>query len=318
MRSTTPSVRAPDCWSRFRTIETCCPGLMSLRRRPSFWDPSFFVSICGRMPESGGFRKTVAVAQSALESPDGGKGFELLGRIVLNGPVRRTILAGLTSTEKERIPDFLRALEKSGVRQIALFPTVLEKLEREELYRELEGIPDLRIPHVHLRTDCDEAEMVYLVRTFATEAFNIHPRKSVHAFGPVPNSFAEGVFVENTQDPPEDAELGAVGGICIDYSHLESARRLGWNDYVAAVEAQLRRFPIGCCHIAAIREGDPNAWNGGPDHHNFKQLSDFDYLAGYTWALPPRWLSLELENPLEEQLEAIAYLRERIPGLSAT
>ncbi|MFP4432191.1 MAG: hypothetical protein ACLFPV_13145 [Spirochaetaceae bacterium] len=228
-----------------------------------------------------------------------------------------TILPGLTSTEKDRIPDFLRALRTSGVRQIALFPTVLEKPEREALYGDLEGIPDLRIPHVHLRTDCDQNEMDYLVCTFGTEVFNIHPRKSVHAFGPVPRRFAGSVYVENTQDPPEDTELADLGGICIDYSHLESARRLGWADYVQTVEAQLRRFPIGCCHIAAIREGDPNAWNGGPDHHNFKELSDFDYLAGYTWALPPRWLSLELENPLEEQLEAIAYLRTQISALSA-
>ncbi len=229
-----------------------------------------------------------------------------------------TILPGLTSTEKDRIPGFLRALLNSSVRHIALFPTVLDKPEREALYRELEGIPDLRVPHVHLRTDCDDAEMDYLVRTFGTEVFNIHPRKSVHAFGPVPRRFAGSVYVENTQDPPEDAELADLGGVCVDYSHLESARRLGWGGYVAAVESQLRRFPIGCCHIAAIREGDPNAGNGGPDHHNFKQLSDFDYLAGYTWALPPRWLSLELENSLEDQLRAIAYLRERIPGLSAT
>jgi hypothetical protein len=228
-----------------------------------------------------------------------------------------TILPGLTSTEKERIPAFLRALGESRVRRIALFPTVLDKPEREALYRELEGISDLWIPHVHLRTDCDQAEMDYLVRTFGTEVFNIHPRKSVHDFGTVPPRFSEVTYVENTQAPPEDAELAELGGICIDYSHLESARRLGWGDYVETVEAQLRRFPIGCCHIAAIREGDPNAWNGGPDHHNFKEFSDFDYLAGYTWALPPRWLSLELENPLEEQLQAIAYLRERIPALSA-
>ena len=230
----------------------------------------------------------------------------------------RTILPGLTSTIKDGIPAFVADLQRSSVREIALFPTVLEAAERWELYRELEGIPGLRVPHVHLRTDCDEAEMDYLMRTFGTEVFNIHPAKSVHAFGAVPLRLAGSVYVENTQDPPEDPELAELGGICIDYSHLESARRLGWNDYVATVENQLRRFPIGCCHIAAIREGDPNAWNGGPDHHNFKQLSDFDYLAGYTWALPPRWLSLELENPLEEQLQAIAYLRERIPGLSAT
>ena len=220
-----------------------------------------------------------------------------------------TILPGLTSTQKDRIPAFLSDLRAADVRQIALFPTVLTQAERQELYRELADIPRLWIPHVHLRTDCDEAEMRFLERQFGTELFNIHPRKSIHAFGPLPESRAERIFVENTQDAPEDSELALCGGVCIDYSHLESARRLGWSDYVTTVEGQLRRFPIGCCHIAAIREGEPNSWNGGPDHHKFRQLSDFDYLSKYSWALPARWLSLELENTLPEQLEAADYAR---------
>lgn len=219
-----------------------------------------------------------------------------------------TILPGLTSTIKERIPAFLSDLRTSEVRQIALFPTVLTQGERQELYRELADIPGLHIPHVHLRTDCDEAEIRLLERQFGTELFNIHPRKSIHAFGPLPENHARRIFVENTQDAPEDEELGLCGGVCVDYSHLESARRLGWSGYVATVEGQLRRFPIGCCHIAAIRDEEPNSWNGGPDHHNFRRLSDFDYLVGYRWALPPRWLSLELENSLPEQLKAAEYV----------
>lgn len=220
-----------------------------------------------------------------------------------------TILPGLTSTMKDRIPDFLSDLRGSQVRRIALFPTVLPRQERQELYRELSDIPGLRVPHVHLRTDCDEVEIRFLEEQFGTEVFNIHPRKTVHAFGPIPQSHAGRIFVENTQEVPEDQELTLCGGICIDYSHLESARRMGWSDYVVTVEAQLRRFPIGCCHIAAIREGEPNSWNGGPDHHKFRQLSDFDYLSKYSWALPARWLSLELENTLPEQLEAADYVR---------
>ncbi|HKJ86295.1 MAG TPA: hypothetical protein VKA06_09465, partial [Spirochaetia bacterium] len=224
------------------------------------------------------------------------------------GPSRVTIIPGLTSTEKDRIPAFVRDLRASEVREIALFPTVLDKGERVELYGELASISGLTLPHVHLRTDCDEDEMQMLVERFDTRFFNIHPEKSTHPFGVVPPRFTSMVFVENVQIVPEDGELAALGGICPDYSHLESARRLGWSEYVETVERQLGAYRIGCCHVSAIRDGDPNPWNGGPDHHNFRQLSDLDYLKRYARVLPEAWVSLELENSLAEQLEASEYL----------
>jgi hypothetical protein len=228
-----------------------------------------------------------------------------------------TILPGLTSTEKDRIPTFVRDLRESEVRAIALFPTVLDAAERRELYEELSSIPDLVIPHVHLRTDCDEAEMGFLVERFSTEYFNIHPERSTHPFGVVPQSYAAMVFVENVQVVPDDEELERLGGICPDYSHLDSARAMGMTGYVRTVERQLRRYPIGCCHVSAIRPGVPNRWNGGPDHHEFRDLSDLDYMARYADLLPERWVSLELENALDEQLRAAEYLRGLIASRSS-
>ncbi|MFP4114238.1 MAG: hypothetical protein ACOC2Y_05035 [Spirochaetota bacterium] len=222
----------------------------------------------------------------------------------------QTILLGLTSTEKDRIPAFVDDVRHSDVREIALFPTVLDRSEREELYAELASIPGLRIPHVHLRTDFDESEMRFVVKKFSVELFNIHPRSSGHPFGDVPTAFAKSVYVENVEVPVDDAELEGLGGMCPDYSHLENARLVGRSEYVAVTERQLRRHRIGCCHVSAIRLGDPSPWSGGADHHNYKTLSDFDYLARYAYALPDRWISLELENSLNEQLEAARYVRE--------
>ncbi|PKL24131.1 MAG: hypothetical protein CVV47_10225 [Spirochaetae bacterium HGW-Spirochaetae-3] len=227
-----------------------------------------------------------------------------------------TILPGLTSTRKERIPAFIDALRRSDVRMIALFPTCLSSNERKALYNELEAIPGLRIPHVHLRSDCGPDELSYLSDRFGTEAFNIHPRASVHAFGPLPPAFARRIFIENVEQPPEDAELKgdgclAPGGLCPDYSHLENARLHGMTEYVRVFSAQLMRFPVGCCHLSAIRIGVPNHWAGMWDHHEFADPSDLDYLAAYRWSMPSGWASLELENGLAEQLLA----RERLERL---
>lgn len=226
-----------------------------------------------------------------------------------------TILPGLTSTKRERIPAFIEDLRRSDVRAIALFPTMLSRTERSALYRELEEIPGLSIPHVHIRADFDESELEYLEARFGAEAFNIHPRSSTHPFGAIPERFATRIFVENVDVPPEDDELEStgVGGLCPDYSHLENARLFGRTDYVERVVSQLSRFAIGCCHVSAIRPGVPNRWAGEFDHHEYASLDDLSYVAGYAKFLPTRWASLELENSLAEQLAA----RDRIMSLLA-
>ena len=227
--------------------------------------------------------------------------------------LRMVILPSLTSTRKEGIPAFLKALARSKERHIAFFPTCLEMQERQELYRELESIKGLRIPHVHLRADCGLDEIAYLAETFGTEAFNIHPRASSHPFASPIGNFAQRIFVENVDIPVEDAELEGAegsrpGGICPDFSHLENARLFGRAAYVDRTLGQLTRFRVGCCHLSAIRVGVPNSWGREWDHHAYSKLADFDFLAAYRAYMPASWASLELENSLEEQLEARAYI----------
>lgn len=230
-----------------------------------------------------------------------------------------TILPGLTSTVPEAIYRFVADLGAGPVRAIALFPTAIPRHEREALYAALEAIPDLSIPHVHARNDFETEEIEYLMRRFGTEVVNIHPRKDRHAFGEVPPELARRFFVENVIVPPEDDELAALGGICPDFSHLESARLRGLSEYVDTVVGQMRRFPVGCCHVSAIRRGLANAATGGWDHHRFGDLADLDYLVEYREFLPARWVSLELENSLAEQLSAIRYLRRMLgPEASGT
>jgi hypothetical protein len=145
---------------------------------------------------------------------------------------------------------------------------------------------------------------------FHAQVFNIHPLASRHPYAEVPEDLADRFFVENVEVAVAAEDLARAGGMCPDYSHLEGARLRGDTDYVSRTTAQLRQYRIGCCHVSAIRPGVPNNWNGGADHHRMASVSDLDYMAGYSAVLPERWISLELENPLSEQLEAIRYLED--------
>lgn len=218
------------------------------------------------------------------------------------------IIPGLTSTKKDRIPVFIDDLSRLGITEIALFPTCLAAGERADLYAELERLPGLRVPHVHIRSDMDGAELAYLVERFGAEAFNIHPRASSHPFLDLPARFRAMSYVENVEEPPEPDEFAGLGGLCPDFSHWANAVAFGRAAYERRMRELTATLAIGCCHLSALRLGVPNAWHGEYDHHEFASLADLDYLAAYAALMPARWASLELENPLEEQLAARDYL----------
>ena len=220
-----------------------------------------------------------------------------------------TLLPSLTSTKKDRISAFLEDLGRTGVRTIALFPTTLTTSERKNLYSDLERIEGLKLAHVHLRSDCNDAEIGYLIHRFGTEVFNVHPAASNTAYFPESSRWLKWISLENSDVLPQADQLRDYAGVCPDFSHWEAARRAK-DPLYSGFDDLVRQFPPRCCHISAIREGDPNPWNGRTDHHHFIGLSDFDYLVAYREFLPPDWASLELENPLEEQLAAISRLSD--------
>ena len=222
-----------------------------------------------------------------------------------------TFLPSLTSTRRDRIGPFLEDLGRTGIRTIALFPTTLKPEERRGLYSDLERVEGLTIPHVHLRSDCGDAEIGYLVHRFGTQVFNVHPAASGTAFVPDSSRWLKSIYLENADALPQAEQLEGYGGVCPDFSHWEAARRARDRTY-DGFEDLMRRFPPACCHVSAIREGDPNPWNGRTDHHHFTSLADFDYLDRYAAFFPSQWISLEVENPLAEQLEAIRYLTQRL------
>jgi hypothetical protein len=219
------------------------------------------------------------------------------------------IIPGLTTTKPERIPAFIADMRRLGIGTIALFPTCLNATARRQLYTDLETIAGLKIPHVHVRADCDESELDYLSKRFGTEVFNIHPAASSHPYATIPQRYRSRFFVENVEQTPDVTELIGLGGICPDYSHWANARIFGREVYDGTMCLLAAQYTIGCCHLSALRPGDPNPWHGEWDHHEFNTLRDFDYLADYAAFMPDDWASLELENSLEEQLIAGAYLK---------
>ena len=220
------------------------------------------------------------------------------------------ILLGLTTTAKSDWRGKVEELKKFGIKRIAFFPTFLEFEERKELYNLLETVDGLEIPHVHLRGDMDPGELDYFVARYKSKVFNLHAINK----NPIKNDFSqfkEMIYIENNrQVTPAQSELDAYAGICVDFSHLENSRFQNIFQYREVMKL-ISKNKIGCAHVSAVKthKWNPFNWKHGFDRHTLSSMKELDYMVKYKKYLP-EYVSLELENNLEKQLEVKAYLEK--------
>lgn len=235
--------------------------------------------------------------------------------------MKKEILLGLTTTRASDWRQKIADIDTLGIKKVALFLTGLGLVERQELYRLLEATQLEEMPHVHIRDDVELQELDYLIERYHTVAFNIHPEahyKWRYDYANYPGM----IFIENLSNNsgglPLESELKRYPGLCLDYAHWENHRRCNAgqdDDFVASLLLYIQRYPIGCCHVSSIRE-EPSTDQKDIEHgtiydaHSFRDLNELDYMQKYISYLPPRYISLELENSFQEQLEAKAYLEK--------
>lgn len=226
---------------------------------------------------------------------------------------KHEILLGLTTTPASDWRRKVEEMKKFGIKRIALFPTFLGIEDRKELYRSLEEIEGLEIPHVHLRNDMTMDEIDYFEKKFRSVVFNIHPMGTRFDFSEEFLKYAQKTYVENLIMIPTEKELGEYAGFCLDFSHWENNSRLQSKDYDETIIFRLKKFPVGCCHVSPIKEKafiDKICPHGLQyDSHLLESMEELDYMRQYKKYLP-EYISLELENSFARQLEVKAYLEK--------
>jgi len=208
----------------------------------------------------------------------------------------------------------IEEIKKNNLEEIALFLTGLEKEERTKLYDALESTSVKSIPHVHLRTDMDSEELDYLARKYSVQAFNLHPTVDwplIHDY----SKYNSKIYIENVETVPSEDELKKFGGLCIDFAHWKDEQLNGNDVYCEKLEDRIKKYKMGCSHVSAIKkELTPTVLSFGSmryDSHILKDLGELDYMKEYRKYLP-NIVSMELENSINEQLEAKKYLEKII------
>lgn len=219
-----------------------------------------------------------------------------------------SITTGQGSNWREKIKEinFLR------LEEIALFPTFLEREERNVLYQLLKESRVKRIPLVHLREDMDVEELIFLVKEYDTQVFNTHSEREYKINKDWILGYKDKIFIENTHKfPLDEEEIKKYGGICLDFSHLENTRILEPERYEKEKNL-LSKFKIGCNHIAAVKKEayvtNNKKESSRHDSHRLENLSELDYLKNYPIEYFSDYCAIELINKISDQVDCIKYI----------
>ena len=219
------------------------------------------------------------------------------------------ILPAVTTITPKAWKDKIKEVKELKLKEVYLFPTCLKQKERKELYETIEKTSIERIPFVHLRSDMELWELDYLTENYKTKVFNTHSQKEY----PLANNldkYKDFIYIENTYAPLDEEEIKEFAGICLDFSHLENDRVFHPEKYRHNVSL-IEKCSAGCNHISAVKPSK-EASVLEYDNHYLKDLSELDYLKKYPLKYFSQYIAIELENTIEQQLEAIAYIKKNI------
>jgi len=134
------------------------------------------------------------------------------------------------------------------------------------------------IPHVHLRSkDMENWEFEMFETRYKTRYYNIHQEDiDSEIFDP----YRSKVFIENQYKNFDENVLDRCAGLCVDFSHLEDGRIQKNSRLNSLNDGILDRYPIGCCHVSAVRLSRFNILNEifGVSRHTLKELSEVNYV----------------------------------------
>ena len=230
------------------------------------------------------------------------------------------IYLGLTTTGQSGWREKIDEIKTLGLKEIALFPTVLEKDERHQLYKSLLDTPIKHIPFVHLRHDSTLDEVEFFAKNYKTRLFNLHSADIKNNLFENFPSRHEQLFIENTSEITSEflRLVNKSAGICLDFAH--------WEDYgVKQKEPTYKGFAeivrtnrVGFAHLTSVRDksyqrdyGRFSKFRFHYSAHCMEKLDDYNYLKKYREFLP-EIMGIETENTLKEQLEIKKYIEKLI------
>ncbi|KKR08299.1 MAG: hypothetical protein UT32_C0002G0062 [Parcubacteria group bacterium GW2011_GWC2_39_14] len=197
----------------------------------------------------------------------------------------------------------LQEVKCLGLTEVSVFPTFIGLAERKRLYKELDKSNIKWVPHVHVRSDFEVWEFEFFWKRFKTRSFNTHEDfifqlKKWY-------KYRYNLYVEFDYEGAvtQKADLKLVAGLCVDLSHLWSAKARGRKEFNVQNE-YATKHGVGCNHLNGF------ARHLTRDMHYVRDKHNFDYLKEISKKFFGKIISLELNNSIEKQLEYKKYIEK--------
>ncbi len=220
----------------------------------------------------------------------------------------RRLLPAITTIYNLKWQEKIAEVKKLKLKEICVFLTCLNSKKRRELYKLIKETKIKEIPFLHLRSDMELWELDYFVENYGTQIFNIHSQVEFPLDYDY-SKYKDSIYIENTSHPYNKEEIKNFGGICLDLAHLENGRISAKEKFEHNTKI-IKRYPIGCNHISAIKKTACANEIGKVtyDSHSLEDFSELDYLKKYPSTYFSSFIAIELENSITEQLKARDYI----------
>lgn len=226
--------------------------------------------------------------------------------------MNKKVLISITTIGNKNWRQQIGQLKTHGIKELALFLSILEPNEREKCYKLIEKLGDVSIPFIHVRQDMPETEFDYLSSHFKSKLFNTHSQQEWPFLYDV-GKYKKQILLENSGVLPSDDEMKEFGGLCLDISHLENDRLMHPEKYNLIV-SYIEKFPLLATHVSAIQtKPHLNIRNEYTyESHFAESLDQLDYIKRYPQNYFGRYTAIELQNDIPFQLEAKKYIEKII------
>lgn len=229
--------------------------------------------------------------------------------VLIMEKLSKRILVSITGYKEKDWKSKLEEIEKHKITRIALFLEMFRKQQRSKIYSALLTSNIKEIPLVHIRNDMTKQELEFISKNFKTECFNIHENSFKHL--EQWNGFYKKLFLEMNYDNhiPKKVNLNKIGGFCIDLSHFKAAEKKQSKDFEYITKRKKEKKYFKCNHLNGY------SYKKNIDLHTIKSLKDFSYLKTLPKFLFGKYIALEVNNSIAEQLKFKKYVMKLLKKL---
>ena len=220
----------------------------------------------------------------------------------MGGGFSKRILISITGKTDKHWQDQLKEIEKYKIRKIALFLEQFKTTQRKKIYKKLLKSNIKNIPLVHIRHDMTKDELIFLEKNFKAKCFTIH--ETSFRYLPKWEGFHKKLYLEMNFDNriPKNVKFGKIGGFCVDLAHFKAAEERWSKEFLFVMKRRKISKYFKCNHLNGY------SFKKNTDIHKIKSLKDFDYLKTLPEFLFGKYIGLETENSIKEQLKFKEYL----------